>query len=125
MATTFFLVVHPDGTMTTVDRRLRSQAHIAHTALAILGHPRMEPVIRKAGASKAGASKAGFASGVTMAFRDPKDVCFEPMNPVLFGLFGVAARGPAVVLGTDERLHAFANAFAAFDKLPHIMPQRM
>ena len=122
---TFFLIVHPDGSLTTVDRRLRSTAHVARAALRILGKRthelgglgvdgkptkvRRDALFRKYDGGKDG--KGG--KGVTLAFRDPEDVSFARLNPFAHGALGVAARGPVVAFGTDEQLHDFASHVTA------------
>jgi hypothetical protein len=100
MDPSFFVALHPDGSTTTVDRRRRSAAHTTRDVLAVLAltGSSMPPVMRRT------------TGGLTMVWRDPRDVSFEPLNPVVWHTFGQAARGPVAVLGSDKVLTAFCAA---------------
>ena len=93
----FFVALHPDGSTTAVDRRRRSAAHTTRDVLALIGSS-MPPVMRRT------------TGGLSMVWRDPRDVSFEPLNPAVWHEFGLAARGPVAVLGSNAALTAFCAA---------------
>lgn len=111
----YYIVVHPDLSVEEVERRFTSTSQFA---LELFGRVKclkihgsnMAPVTHKLGTVK-------------LMWRDPRDVSFDPMNPVPWRVAKKLAVGPIVVRGPRDDVQNFRQTYIAGTHPP--MPQRI